>query len=97
MNFAHLEAAELALSTGKHVWCEKPRRPRSPTPRPASAGRSGQGAGSQDHSGLQLLKSPTLLAIKKLTKDGVIGDIVHFNGVYTEDFMCDMDMPIRGG
>ncbi|HCI01304.1 MAG TPA: dehydrogenase, partial [Alphaproteobacteria bacterium] len=23
-NFAHLEAAELALSTGKHVWCEKP-------------------------------------------------------------------------
>ncbi|HCI01305.1 MAG TPA: myo-inositol 2-dehydrogenase, partial [Alphaproteobacteria bacterium] len=43
--------------------------------------------------GYNYMKSPTLLAIKKLIEDGVIGDIVHFNGVYTEDFMCDMDMP----
>lgn len=93
-NFAHLEAAELALSTGKHVWCEKPMAT-SITDAEAmvALAEAGKARGLKTILGYNYMKSPTLLAIKKLIEDGVIGDIVHFNGVYTEDFMCDMDMP----
>ena len=93
-NFAHLDAAELALSTGKHVWCEKPMAT-SITDAEAmvALAEAGKARGLKTILGYNYMKSPTLLAIKKLIEDGVIGDIVHFNGVYTEDFMCDMDMP----
>ncbi|MBL6773395.1 MAG: Gfo/Idh/MocA family oxidoreductase [Alphaproteobacteria bacterium] len=93
-NFAHIEAAELALSTGKHVWCEKPMAT-SITDAEAmvALAEAGKARGLKTILGYNYMKSPTLLAIKKLIEDGVIGDIVHFNGVYTEDFMCDMDMP----
>ena len=93
-NFAHLEAAELALSTGKHVWCEKPMATSiADAEAMVALGEAGKARGLKTILGYNYMKSPTLLAIKKLIEDGVIGDIVHFNGVYTEDFMCDMDMP----
>ena len=93
-NFAHLEAAELALSTGKHVWCEKPMATSIVDAESMVAlAEAGKAQGLKTILGYNYMKSPTLLAIKKLIEDGVIGDIVHFNGVYTEDFMCDMDMP----
>lgn len=93
-NFAHLEAAELALSTGKHVWCEKPMATSiADAEAMVALAEAGKAQGLKTILGYNYMKSPTLLAIKKLIEDGVIGDIVHFNGVYTEDFMCDMDMP----
>ena len=93
-NFAHLEAAELALSTGKHVWCEKPMATSiADAEAMVVLAEAGKAQGLKTILGYNYMKSPTLLAIKKLIEDGVIGDIVHFNGVYTEDFMCDMDMP----
>lgn len=93
-NFAHLEAAELALSTGKHVWCEKPMATSiADAEAMVALAEAGKARGLKTILGYNYMKSPTLLAIKKLIEDGVIGDIVHFNGVYTEDFMCDMDMP----
>lgn len=93
-NFAHLEATELALSTGKHVWCEKPMATSiADAEAMVALAEAGKARGLKTILGYNYMKSPTLLAIKKLIEDGVIGDIVHFNGVYTEDFMCDMDMP----
>ena len=93
-NFAHLEAAELALSIGKHVWCEKPMATSiADAEAMVALAEAGKARGLKTILGYNYMKSPTLLAIKKLIEDGVIGDIVHFNGVYTEDFMCDMDMP----
>ena len=93
-NFAHLEAAELALSTGKHVWCEKPMATSiADAEAMVALAEAGKARGLKTILGYNYMKSPTLLAIKKLIEDSVIGDIVHFNGVYTEDFMCDMDMP----
>ena len=93
-NFAHLEAAELALSTGKHVWCEKPMATSiADAEAMVALAEAGKARGLKTILGYNYMKSPTLLAIKKLIEDGVIGDVVHFNGVYTEDFMCDMDMP----
>ncbi len=93
-NFAHLEAAELALSTGKHVWCEKPMATSiADAEAMVALAEASKARGLKTILGYNYMKSPTLLAIKKLIEDGVIGDIVHFNGVYTEDFMCDMDMP----
>ena len=93
-NFAHLEAAELALSTGKHVWCEKPMATSiADAEAMVALAEAGKARGLKTILGYNYMKSPTLLAIKKLIEDGVIGDVVHFNGVYTEDFMCDMEMP----
>ena len=93
-NFAHLEAAELALSTGKHVWCEKPMATSiADAEAMVALAEAGKARGLKTILGYNYMKSPTLLAIKKLIEDGVIGEVVHFNGVYTEDFMCDMDMP----
>ena len=93
-NFAHREAAELALANGKHVWCEKPMATSiADVEAMVALAEAGKARGLKTILGYNYMKSPTLLAIKKLIEDGVIGDIVHFNGVYTEDFMCDMDMP----
>ena len=93
-NFAHLEAAELALSTGKHVWCEKPMATSiADAEAMVALAEAGKSRGLKTILGYNYMKSPTMLAIKKLIEDGVIGDVVHFNGVYTEDFMCDMNMP----
>ena len=93
-NFAHLEATELALSTGKHVWCEKPMATSiADAEAMVALAEAGKARGLKTILGYNYMKSPTLLAIKKLIEDGVIGDVVHFNGVYTEDFMCDMEMP----
>ena len=93
-NFAHLEAAELSLSTGKHVWCEKPMATSiADAEAMVALAEAGKARGLKTILGYNYMKSPTLLAIKKLIEDGVIGDVVHFNGVYTEDFMCDMEMP----
>ena len=93
-NFAHLEATERALSTGKHVWCEKPMATSiADAEAMVALAEAGKARGLKTILGYNYMKSPTLLAIKKLIEDGVIGDIVHFNGVYTEDFMCDMEMP----
>ena len=93
-NFAHLEAAELALSTGKHVWCEKPMATSiADAEAMVALAEAGKARGLKTILGYNYMKSPTLLTIKKLIEDGVIGDVVHFNGVYTEDFMCDMEMP----
>ena len=93
-NFAHREAAELALANGKHVWCEKPMATSiADVEAMVALAEAGKARGLKTILGYNYMKSPTLLAIKKLIEDGVIGDIVHFNGIYTEDFMCDMDMP----
>ncbi|MEO0676221.1 MAG: Gfo/Idh/MocA family oxidoreductase [Pseudomonadota bacterium] len=90
-NFAHPEMAMAAAASGKHVWCEKPMATNIPDCEAMVA--AVDAAGVKSMLGYNYMKSPATLAIKKLIEDGVIGDIVHFNGVYAEDFMCDPGVP----
>ncbi len=90
-NFAHREMAEVALAHGKHVWCEKPMA--TSLEDAAHMVNAAAKAGTKTMLGYNYLKSPALLAIKDLIEAGTIGEIVHFNGVYQEDFMCDSGAP----
>ena len=90
-NFAHAELAIAALEHGKHVWCEKPMATK-PAHTEAMV-KAAQAATSKTILGYNYMKSPAMLAIKKLIHDGQIGEITHFSGTYAEDFMCDPDVP----
>ncbi|MGR3492512.1 MAG: Gfo/Idh/MocA family protein, partial [Shimia sp.] len=90
-NFAHPEMAIAALESGKHVWCEKPMATNIADCEAMVA--SADASGKKTMLGYNYMKSPALLAIKRLIEEGVIGDIVHFRGVYAEDFMCDANAP----
>ena len=90
-NFAHREMAEVAMAHGKHVWCEKPMATSVADAEAMTA--AAKAAGVKTMLGYNYMKSPAILAIKDLVASGAIGDVVHFNGVYMEDFMCDPDAP----
>ena len=90
-NFAHKEMAEVAAANGKHIWCEKPMATTIDDAR--SMTETARQHGVKTMLGYNYMKSPAILAIKKLVDEGRIGDIVHFNGVYQEDFMCDPTVP----
>ena len=90
-NFAHKEMAEVAAANGKHIWCEKPMATTIDDARSMTETASRHSVKTM--LGYNYMKSPAILAIKKLVDEGRIGDIVHFNGVYQEDFMCDPTVP----
>ena len=90
-NFAHREMAEVAMAHGKHVWCEKPMA--TNVEDAALMTKAAKAAGVKTMLGYNYMKSPAILAIKDLVASGAIGDVVHFNGVYQEDFMCDPEAP----
>lgn len=90
-NFVHKDMALAAIESGKHVWCEKPMATSVEDAQIMTD--AANKAGVKTMLGYNYMKSPAMLAVKKLVEDGRIGDIVHFNGVYQEDFMCDMSMP----
>ena len=90
-NFAHKDMAVMAAESGKHIWCEKPMATSLEDAKIMVDAAKANGVKTM--LGYNYMKSPSLLAIKKLIEDGVIGEIVHFNGVYQEDFMCDQSAP----
>lgn len=90
-NFAHKDMALMAAETGKHIWCEKPMA--TSLADAQIMVDAAQRAGVKTMLGYNYMKSPALLAIKQLIEEGKIGEIVHFNGVYQEDFMCDPMVP----
>ncbi len=89
-NFAHREMSDLAAATGKHIWCEKPMA--TSMEDAIAMTEAAKKAGVKTMLGYNYMKSPAILAIKQLIDEGRIGDIIHFNGVYQEDFMCDPNM-----
>ena len=63
-NFAHLEATEMALAHGKHVWCEKPMATSiADAERMTSLANDAKARGLKTILGYNYIKSPTLLAI----------------------------------
>lgn len=90
-NSLHREMAEVALKNGKHVWCEKPMATSLEDARAMT--HTARISGLKTMLGYNYMKSPALLAIKDLVAAGRIGEIIHFRGVYQEDFLGDADVP----
>lgn len=90
-NFAHKEMAVLAAENGKHLWCEKPMATSLKDAQVMLDAAKANGVKTM--LGYNYMKSPALLAIKQLIDAGRIGEIVHFHGIYLEDFLCDLSAP----
>lgn len=90
-NHLHREMALAAIAAGKHVHCEKPLALTA-----AEAGEmtaAAEAAGVRTVVGYTYLGNPAVMHAKQLIAEGLIGDVVHFRGTHTEDYMADPELP----
>ena len=90
-NGLHHEMSIAAIEAGKHVYCEKPLgiTLRQAEEMAAAAER----AGVRTLVGYNYLKNPAALHAKALIAGGSIGRIIHFRGIFDEDYMADPTRP----
>ena len=90
-NSLHHEMALAAIAAGKHVYCEKPLGVTlaQAEEMAAAAARSGV----RTLVGYNYLKNPAALYAKALIERGAIGRVIHFRGIFDEDYMADPAMP----
>ncbi len=90
-NDSHQPIAELAMSCGKHVFCEKPLA--------LSADEAGRMAEQSRRSkgthmvGFNYRRCPAVLEAKKLIDEGAIGDILSFRALYLQDWAMPEGTP----
>ena len=90
-NSLHQEMALAAIAAGKHVYCEKPMAVTlAGAEKMADAAAR---AGVRTLVGYNYLKNPAALHAKALIEDGSIGRIIHFRGIFDEDYMADPAQP----
>ncbi|BFM51412.1 Gfo/Idh/MocA family oxidoreductase [Marinomonas sp. THO17] len=90
-NFLHKEIALAAIANGKHVYSEKPLALSSTDAKLMT--EAAEAAGVKTLVGFNYIKNPTVQFIKQLIERGELGDIVHFRGVFNEDYLADADLP----
>ena len=90
-NALHHEMALAAIAAGKHVYCEKPLGVTldQAEEMAAAAARSPV----RTLVGYNYLKNPAVLHARALLERGAIGRIIHFRGVFDEDYMADPALP----
>ena len=90
-NALHHEMALAAIAAGKHVYCEKPMG--------VTLGQAEEMADAAARSrvrtlvGYNYLKNPAVLHARALLDCGAIGRIIHFRGIFDEDYMADPSLP----
>jgi predicted dehydrogenase len=84
--------AELALASGKHVWCEKPMA-LTLEDAEAMAAAARAAPNCRTMLGYNYARNPALAHAKRLVEAGAIGRPFHFRGVVDEDYMADPDLP----
>ena len=90
-NFLHKEMALAAIAAGKHVYSEKPLALNAADAKEMT--QAAEQAGVKTLVGFNYIKNPTLQFAKALIARGDIGDIVHFRGVFNEDYLADDSLP----
>ncbi len=100
-NRFHCEMSLAALRAGKHVVCEKPLAMNTAeTARLVSAARAAKRVFAVNYN---LRFYPAVLALRRLVERGELGDIIHVNGSYLQDWLFkDTDynwrlLPQEGG
>ena len=90
-NSLHHEMALGAIAAGKHVYCEKPLGVTLGQAEEMAAAAAR--AGVRTLVGYNYLRNPAVLHAKALLKGGSIGRIIHFRGIFDEDYMADPALP----
>lgn len=90
-NALHAEMAIEALSSGKHVWCEKPMATRlDDAAAMREAARKSRG---EAILGYNYIQNPMIRQIAKLLREDAIGEVNHVRIEMDEDFMADPATP----
>lgn len=90
-NFLHKEMALAAIAAGKHVYSEKPLALNADDAKEMT--HAAEKAGVKTLVGFNYIKNPTLQFAKQLIARGDIGEVVHFRGVFNEDYLADASSP----
>lgn len=87
----HEDIALAAFGAGKHVLCEKPLSiSLDSSERMAGAAKA---SGCVHMSGFNYIRTPASQMARKMIARGDLGDITHFRGEHTEDFLSDPKAP----
>ncbi|MCF5702788.1 Gfo/Idh/MocA family protein [Pseudomonas syringae] len=90
-NHLHYPMAMAALAAGKAVYCEKPL---AVNLEQASAMRqAARDAGVVTRVGYNYQHNPMITLAHDLIRDGELGEIISFQGEFSEDFMANPDSP----
>jgi predicted dehydrogenase len=90
-NDSHRPIAELAMSLGKHVLCEKPLALTADEARTmAEQSRRAKGV---HMVGFNYRRCPAVLEAKKLIEEGALGDILGFRALYLQDWAMPEGTP----
>jgi predicted dehydrogenase len=90
-NSVHKEIAVAALKAGKHVWCEKPMATTVPEAEEMLA--AANESNCQTMLGYNYTQNPLVQSARDLVKEGVIGEVTGFHGIYDVDNEADPDRP----
>lgn len=91
-NGLHRPMAEAALAAGKHVWLEKPMALTLEDAH-AMAAMAAARPGQMTMLGYNYLRSPAFQAARDMVRQGAIGRLLAFRGVYDEDYSADPALP----
>jgi predicted dehydrogenase len=88
-NVTHMPIAVAAAEAGKHVFCEKPIAMNADEARQMlDAARE---AGVRHMVAFNYRRVPAIILAKQLIEEGKMGQIRHFNAVYYQDWLVDLD------
>ena len=90
-NYLHKEMALAAIAAGKHVYAEKPLALNAQDALEMT--EAAEQAGVKTLVGFNYIKNPASQLAKEIIESGEIGDVIHFRGVFNEDFLADPAKP----
>jgi predicted dehydrogenase len=90
-NVVHKEMSLAAISSGKHVHCEKPIAPNAEDAREMM--EAAERAKVVTQVGYNYLKNPLIELARQMIAEGELGEITGFRGIHAEDYMGDPAVP----
>jgi predicted dehydrogenase len=92
---SHAEIALAALAAGKHVLCEKPLANSVPEAMAmADAAGRARAAGVRAMCGYNYRRVPAVAHLRRLVRDGRLGEIRHVRAAYLQDWITDPQFPV---
>ena len=90
-NALHKEMSLVAISAGKHVYCEKPLAPLADDAREMAD--AAEEAGIRTQVGFNHLCNPLFALAREMIAAGELGEVRSYRGLHAEDYMADADGP----
>lgn len=88
----HAEVAIAAAKAGKHVFCEKPLALNMKDAKEMT--EVVKKAGVVNMIGFNYRRVPAIALVKKLIDNGKLGKLLHFRGIYQQDWLTSPDYPL---